>query len=217
MLAHQFCQRWTRTGLCLPQKGAQMAQHLAPSTLQFIELYCGTVRCQGRNRGQKPRRLKKFCWINGFHDAAQMRDIVPLKQGRVHCIFGVVLVIEDKNILGAFTHFWGISKTCCEILSPCVFEPFVPRCDAGGQCGLRIYCDDRRHWITDAIGRGRITARVAAVKDDIIKLIQKPIINQPIKVADDMGIAKPILMFADNAQMRPPLFLRQLPTNRNTR
>ena len=60
-----------------------------------------------------------------------MRDIVPLKQGRVHRIFGAVRVIKDKDILGAFAHFWGISKTCCEILSPCVFEPFVPRCDAG--------------------------------------------------------------------------------------
>ena len=66
---------------------------------------------------------------------------------------------------------------------------------------MLIDCDDRRHWITDAIGRGRITAGVAAVKDDIIKLIQKTIINQPIKMADDMGIAEPILMFADNAQM----------------
>ena len=46
-----------------------------------------------------------------------------------------------------------------------------------------------------------MTACVTALKDNIIKLIQKPIVNQPIKGADDMGIAEPVLMFADNAQM----------------
>ena len=51
------------------------------------------------------------------------------------------------------------------------------------------------------MGCSRITACVAAVKDDIIKLIQKPIINQPIKMADDMGIAKLILMFTDDTKM----------------